>query len=170
MRANLGYQTSELCVPLGDPLGARAMFADVRGESYGVTWRRLGWVAALAFGAAVVARALVSVRKGEAPIVPNALLAVAIAAYLVARLGRMRTRKYAWVKCSERKRPVSGRDIHALSAIVNEARASESLKWRPSRILFVAGGNGFEDDALSLARSVGIECYRRTESGFERAT
>jgi hypothetical protein len=65
--------------------------------------------------------------------------------------------------------PVSLEDVRALNDAVKKTQARAAAKWKPVRVLMVAGANGFGGDALAFAQSVGVECYRRTELGFERA-
>ena len=168
MLSHLGYQASDTNVPV-DETGDRARAVDVRGETYGIAWRRLRTVSFAVFAIAVVLRTVVPLPDGDVPVVPNALLYVAIVAYGAAYLGRLRTRQFTWVKCKDLEMPVSREDVRALNAAVKKTEASAAAKWKPVRVLLVAGANGFERDALAFAHSLGVECYRRTELGFERA-
>jgi hypothetical protein len=169
MRSHLGYHASEMNVPVGDSEGAPRRVVGVRGETYGAAWRRLRSVALIAFAVAVVLRNAVPAPEGEVPVVPNALFCLAAVVYLVAHIGRARTREYSWVECKDLNRPVSRGDILTLNDAVKKVRASEAARWKPTRVLIVAGANGFESDAVAFARSLGVECYSRTESGFGRA-
>jgi hypothetical protein len=168
MVSHLGYQASDTNVPV-DETGDRARAVDVRGETYAIAWRRLRIVSFAVFAIAVVSRTVVPIPDGDVPVVPNVLLYVAIVAYAAAYLGRLRTRQFTWVKCKDLERPVSREDVRALNDAVKKTEASAAAKWKPARVLLVAGANGFEGDAVAFAQSVGVECYRRTELGFERA-
>jgi hypothetical protein len=170
MRSHLGYYGSEMNVPLGDDVGTPGSVVGIRGETYGAAWHRLRSVALIAFAAAVVLRNVEPASDGEVPVVPNVLFCFAAVVYLVARIGRARTREYSWVECKDLNRPVSRKDIVTLAEAVKKVGASEAARWKPARVLIVAGDNGFENDALTFARAVGVECHRRTKSGFERAT
>jgi hypothetical protein len=59
-------------------------------------------------------------------------------------------------------------EIQNLGDAVSKLRDSATSNWKASRVIVVAGSCGFEHEALDLARSLGIDCYRRTASGFER--
>jgi hypothetical protein len=170
MRSHLGYHATETNVPVADGHGTLQRVVGVRGETYGATWRHLRSVAIVAFAAAAILRNVVPAPDGDVPIVPYALLSFAAVAYLVARIGRARTREYSWVECKDPKRPVSRGDILSLDRAVKQVRASEAAGWKPARVLVVAGAKGFESDAVPFAWSLGIECYRRTSSGFDPAT
>lgn len=170
MRSHLGYQASDTNVPLLIGSGEPARFVSVRGETYGAAWRRLRFAAFIVFAAAIAHRSVVAVPEGEIPIVPTVLSYLAIAAYLAARLGRMRTRQYTWVECKARRMPISREAIVTLSDTVKNVRESQRASWKPAHVLFVAGASGFESDAVAFARPLDVECYRRTRSGFERAT
>lgn len=39
--------------------------------------------------------------------------------------------------------------------------------WKPDKVIFVSG-NGFDQDAISIAESKDIICYERTVKGFRR--
>lgn len=65
---------------------------------------------------------------------------------------------------------MSREDIVTLNDTAKNVRDSERASWKPAHVLFVAGASGFESDAVAFAQSIGIECYRRTRSGFARAT
>jgi len=170
MRSHLGYQASETNVPVGNDSVAPRSVVGVRGETYGAAWRRLRSLAFIAFAVAVVLRNVAPAVDGEAPIAPNVLMGFAIVAYLVAQIGRVKTREYSWVEFKELSRPVSRRDIVTLNDAMEKMRASAAAKWKPARVLVVTGPNGFESDAVAIARTLGVECHRRTDSGFEQAT
>ena len=170
MLNNLAYQASVIDAPVCGKTGDQAHLVDVRGEAYALAWRHLRSLALFAFIGALVTRTVVHVAEGEAPILPNSLLYFAIVAYVASQLGRLRTRRYTWVQCSDRKRPVSREDILALSESIKAVRASARAKWKPAHVLFVAGVNGFGAGVVAFAQSMGIECYRRTEFGFDRVT
>lgn len=74
------------------------------------------------------------------------------------------------VECKDPNRPVSREDIATLNDAVEKVRSSDAARWKPARVLMVAGANGFESDAVAFARSLGIECHRQTKSGFERTS
>lgn len=170
MRSRLGYQASEVNVVVGGDSGTPRRVIGVRGETYGALWHRLRSGAVVAFAVAVLLRNVAPAPDGEVPVLPNALFSFAAVAYLVAHIGRVRTREYSWVECKDLSRPVSQEDILKLDAVLREVRASAAAKWKPARVLVVAGANGFESDAVEFARSLGVECYRRTTSGFEHAS
>jgi hypothetical protein len=170
MRSHLGYHATEMNVPVGHDHGTSRGVVGVRGETYGAAWRRLRSVSLIAFAVAAVLRNVVPAPDEEVPAVPNALFFFAAAAYLVAGVGRARTREYSWVECKDLSRPVSRGDILTLNDAVKKVRANEAARWKPTRVLIVAGANGFESDAIALARSLGVECHSRTKSGFEHAT
>jgi len=169
MRSNLGYRASELNVPINDDTRKQRRVVSVRGEAYGVTWHRLRSVAFVVFAVAMVLRNVIPVPEGGVPVVPTVLTYASVVAYLVALVGRVRTRRYAWVECKNLKRRLSSEDVARLHELVQRARANKNSKWKPTAILMVAGANGFDRPALAFAHSLGIECYRRTESGFERS-
>ena len=168
MRSHLGYQASETNVPVEDQSGTLRRVVGVRGETYGAAWRHLRSVAFVAFAIAVGLRNVGPVPEGDVPVVPNVLFCLAAVIYLVARIGRARTREYVWVECKDLSRPVSSQDILAVNDAVLNVRASGATRWKPARLLVVAGAKGFESDALALATSLGVQCHCRTESGFER--
>jgi len=170
MRSHLGYQASEENVPVGAVGGVRERGVGVRGEKYGVVWQHLRSVAFVAFAVAVVLRNVAPAPEGDVPVLPNALFCLAAVAYVAAYLGRLRTHRFAWVECKDLKRAVSREDMLALLDTVQRVRASATAKWKPAEVVAVAGAKGFDDDALAFAQSQGVECYRRTESGFERAS
>jgi hypothetical protein len=162
MRRHLGYQATDTDVRVSDDAGRRARVVGVRGETYGIVWHRLRTIAIGACAIAVVLRNVVPVVDGDVPMVPYVLLCFAIIAYIASHLGRMRTRRYAWVECRNQSSAVSRADIVALDDAMKKVRASDAPKWIPAQLLVVAGPNGFELDALGCARSLGVE------SGFER--
>ena len=170
MRSHLGYQASRVHVLVGTETGTPRRFAGIRGETYGTAWDRLRTFAFVVLAVALVLRSAVAVPEGKVPWVPTVLVYLAAIAFVVAVIGRVRTRRFAWVECKDVERPVSRQDIRTLNDAVEKARASETVKWKPAQVLVVAGTDGFERDALDLAQSLGIECHQRTESGFEQVS
>lgn len=170
MRSRLGYQASKVNVVVGGDGDTPRRVVGLRGETYGALWHRLRSVALVAFAVAVLLRNVAPAPEGEVPVLPNALFSFAAVAYLVAHIGRVRTREYSWVEFKDLNKPVSRADILKLDAVLKEVRASAAANWKPARVLIVAGTNGFESDAVELARSLGVECYRRTTTGFEHAS
>lgn len=169
MRSHLGYQAAETNMPIRTGRSKPTRFVDVRGETYGIAWHRLRAAAVIACAAGVLIRHVMSVPEGSVPVVPNVLIYSAIVAYVAAQLGRMRTRRYTWVQCKGLSKPVSCDDIVSLSDVVTDVKASATANWKPAEVFIVAGVKGFEKDAVSFARSHGVECYRRVGSIFERA-
>ena len=167
MRTDLGYQAVQTNVLLTEAAELVRRVA-VRGETYRIAWYRLRFVALALFAVGLLLRAVVPVAKSEVPVVPTALFYLSIAAFLAAHVGRLRTRRYAWVECMDRKRPVRLREVQNLGDAVLKMRTSEASNWKAARVIVVARSHGFEDEALELARSLSIDCYRRTASGFER--
>lgn len=169
MRSHLGYQATETDMPVRSGSREPVRFVGVRGERYGLRWYGLRLAAFAACAAGVVIRSLMTLPEGGIPVVPDVLIYFAMAAYIAALLGRRRTRQYTWVHCHGLGKPVSREDIVTLNETVSGVRASEAADWKPAQVFVVAGANGFEEEAMTLARSHGFECYRRASSTFERA-
>jgi hypothetical protein len=167
MRTHLGYQAVQTNVLVTDGAG-RARRVGIRGETYRIAWYRLRFVALTLFTVGLILRAIVPVSKSAVPVAPTALFYLSIAGYLAAHLGRLRTRRYAWVECKDRKRPIRCGEVQKLADAVSNMRASEASSWKAARVIIVARSYGFEGEALALARSLSIDCYRRTASSFER--
>lgn len=169
MRKHLGFQASQVDALVGIETGMRRRAVDIRGENYGIVWHHLRTFAFAALAVGLTLRNVVPVRDGEIPTVPTVLVYLSAVAFGVAFLGRLRTRRYTWVECKDLRRPVSRRDIRRLNDAVEEVRAWDAARWKPARVLVVAGRTGFDRTALALAKSLSIECYRRANAGFERA-
>jgi hypothetical protein len=167
MRTHLGYQSVQTNV-LVTERAAPARMVGIRGETYRIAWYRLRFVALGLFAIGLLLRAIVPVSRSAAPILPTALFYLSVAGYLAAHVGRLRTRRYAWVECKDRKRPVRRGEVQQLADAVSKMRESEAASWKADRVIVVARSHGFEGEALALARSLSIDCYRRTASGFER--
>lgn len=166
LQRRLGYQSSEVNVP-ASAAGARArVVAGVRGESYAAHWRYLRQASVAVFVLAVVLRNVSS--GGPPPALPNLLTAVAGCVLAVAHLGRARTRRYLWAECRDLGRPISCRDIERLHGAATSVSKDERAPWTPAEVAFVAGASGFQSDAVTLARSLGVQCFRRGPSAFER--
>jgi hypothetical protein len=164
MKARIGYQSSK--VELSER--SQGPGTAVRGEFYDITWQRLRSFALYAFIAAVVVRNTTHVATGDFAVGPNLLGGLAIVAYVSSQLGRLRTRRFAWIQFKDSSTGVCRGDILTLQEAVQHVRADATTKWVPSEVLVVAGSNGFEADALDLAHTFGMECYERANSNFVR--
>jgi len=171
LKASLGCQSVEINVSVASVQGGKASTVDLRGERYDRRWQRLKSSGVKVFLAAVVLQNVppLYALAAEFSMTPNLLLVVSLLLMAVGHIGRVRTREYAWVQCRDFAKPVKRGDVQALHDTVGEIRRSGSVKWKPSEVIFATGTNGFDAEALELARSTGIQCYGWTDAGFEQA-
>ncbi len=170
MRKHLGYQSCAVDFPVNDEEASRTRFASVRGETYGAAWYHLRSAAIALLAASLIARALIPVRDGDVPVVATSLAYVALACYLFSHLGRMLTRRYSWVECKELERPLTREELVRLKNTLEGVRRSSAAAWKPTKVLVVAGMNGFDEAAVGVARTMGIECYQRSKRGFRKVS
>ncbi|HEX7672393.1 MAG TPA: hypothetical protein VF395_22520 [Polyangiaceae bacterium] len=166
LRRHLGYQSSEIDVPASTVSAKVRVIAGVRGETYAARWKYLRYASLAAFGLAVVFK---NARLEDSPSrLPNLLTVLAACGFTVAHLGRARTRRYLWAECHDIERPASCRDVRRLHGATRAVSSDARAPWRPAEVALVVGSSGFRTDAAALAASLGIHCFRRGSSGFER--
>jgi hypothetical protein len=179
MMTSLGYTSTKRRVLINGKTAKRPYEVDVHGLLYSRFWRMLYVIGVLALFLAVATmlrpRDLADVHRAVentvASILPAAagsgLLLVGIAAFVVGVLGQRKTSRHAWAECKNRRTTVKRADVEKLQGAVRDVRENRRADWKPQRVLIVSGG-GFDTDAIGIARSYGIECYERTDRGFQR--
>lgn len=166
IRGHLGCQSSEVNVPASTAGARLRVVAAVRGERYAAHWKYLRMASFVVFGFAVVLKNVASADSPTA--LPNILTAVAGCVFAAAHIGRARTRRYLWAECQDLKRPTSCREVQRLHGATTAVSNDKRAPWTPAEVALVVGASGFQADATTLARSLGIQCFRRGPSGFER--
>ena len=171
LKEHIGCQAVEFNVSVAGTRGRPAHSVDLRGERYGRRWQRSKSGGLTLFLTAVALQNVppLFALAAEFSITPNRLLVLSLLLIALGHIGRIRTREYIWVQCKELARPVRRTDVETLDAAVGEVRNNETAKWKPAAVMLLTGAHGFEINALELARSVGIRCFRRTSASFEEA-
>jgi hypothetical protein len=171
MRLRLGYQaTTRRVLAYGKAANSPYLVA-IHGRSFGTTWRFLH---SLGVGAVVLAIVLENMTDHvsglvESGVTPNRLVVLGAAALLTAHIGKTRTQRHVWVEGLDLARPINQREVRKLIAAIADVRAKPTAKWKPDDVILVSGTAGFESEAVTLATSHGIECFRRSgPAEFER--
>jgi hypothetical protein len=97
----------------------------------------------------------------------SSLLIVGIVGFIFGYRAKQRTTSHAWVECKDTKSNVKRKDIHKLSKSVEDVRNLSDAKWYPHKVIVVSASD-FDHDALAVAEDEGIECFKKTEDGFEK--
>jgi hypothetical protein len=96
---------------------------------------------------------------------PYALFIFGFAGWVLGMLGKKRTGYHAWVECKSYK--VTRDHVVKLSRITDDLDKNKKAAWFPRHVMLFTAVD-FEKGALSYARENRIDCYRRSDSGFER--
>ena len=97
----------------------------------------------------------------------NSLLIMGLAGLGIGFYGKKRTRVDAWVECKNQKTNVKRHQIQKLLSSVDDVRALEDPKWKPSQVILVSGTD-FDADALNFAKEFNVICYKKTDEKFEK--
>jgi hypothetical protein len=107
-------------------------------------------------------------RRANIRLTGGMLLFVGLVGLLVGYLGSKRKSKKAWVECKNLKGRVKRDHIFKLKSVVRDVRkARKSRAWHPNIVMMVSG-NGFDIDALKMAKAHNITCYQRDGKGFKQ--
>lgn len=132
-----------------------------------VLCNRLGWGVLL--GAIVVKNLGDSPPMTVGPVdVANALFTLGLLTLALAALVRSKTRTYAWIDFRADADPLTRATVERTRRAVAHVRSAPDAAWSPAAVLLVASEKGFAPDAVALAESADIACYRLTGSDFER--
>ncbi len=167
MESELGYAVARTNVRVDGPSKEIANVIDVRGERWSVGAQRLQSSGLALFGTAVILENVVPLREAIF-VSPNVLLVVSVVLLSAAWVAKKRTREYAWVQCSSKKKPLVSGDVQNIRDAVDAFRNHGTARWVPTEVILVSSTAGFEPDAVERARVRGIRCYRRADVGFER--
>jgi hypothetical protein len=81
---------------------------------------------------------------------------------------RKKQRNYhVWVECKNLSGKVNRDHVRKLHDTVWMLKDYRDAKWKPD-FAYIFSASDFEPDALSLANTYGIDCYRKSPKGFER--
>lgn len=101
------------------------------------------------------------------PSVSLPLLAFGVTMFIVAIQKKQQRNFHVWVECKHRKTKANREQMIKLKETVNMLRENRGAKWKPDFVYFFSATD-FERDAIHFANRNSIECYRKTEGGFER--
>lgn len=171
MQLRLGYQATTRRVLAHGKAGKRPYLVAIHGRSVREIWRLLH---SLGVGGVILAAVLENMTEhasdlAESGVTPNRLVVLGTAALLGAYIGKTRTQRHAWVECRELASPVNQREVRKLIAAVADVCGNSTAKWKPDDVILVSGMAGFDIEAVTLATSEGIDCFRRNAvADFER--
>lgn len=100
--------------------------------------------------------------------VANSLFVLALLMLAIAARVRSRTRTYAWIDFAADGAPLAKVTAERTRRAVAHVRRNPDAPWIPAEVVLVSGEGGFDPDAVALADSADIACYRLTGSDFER--
>jgi hypothetical protein len=132
-----------------------------------VLCKRLGW--GILIGAVVVKNVADAPPMTVGPLnVANSLFVLAVLTLAIAAFVRSKTRTYAWIDFVADGAPLTRATVERTQRAVAHVRSNPDATWVPAEVVLVSGEGGFEPDAVALADSADIACYRVKGSDFER--
>lgn len=176
MKRKLRYTRTEFRVPVKGRIADRAYEVDIKAEKFDERWdyaRRLG-VTLLALALLAVFPTMRPVRQVMEQAIgtfvpslaPYALFLIGAIATVLGFQGRHRFITHAWVECKDTKTRVKREQVQKLASSVEDVCADSTGKWKPDRIMLVAG-SGFDPDALNFAREHAFITYQRDGEEFK---
>lgn len=167
MQTDLGYAETQTGVHIHGVANERAEIVDVRGAKWSASARRLRSAALWLLGVTFVAENVPALRDAV-PFAPKVSFGVMIALFVAAYATKQRTRQYTWVSCTDKAKPLGSSDIQRLRNAVDAYRRRSPAGWIPAETILVSSTSGFEPSAVERAKVLRVQCYRRTDTGFER--
>lgn len=90
----------------------------------------------------------------------------AMAAIIIGGIARKKTVQHFWVECKDLNTTVKRAHLEKLQGSVDDVRNNPSKRqWHPNKVIIVST-NGFDQDALSIARKYKFICYEKYGKSF----
>jgi hypothetical protein len=136
----------------------------VRGSALGRSLRRLGG----AFLLVALAAYLLGRLGVETTLYLYLFALLGVGCFVVSFLVKGQREQHVWVECKNLKGNVNRDQVNKVATTVALARQSQCAPWKPDLVLFFSATD-YDRDALYFARRNGIACYRRSRGKFVRA-
>lgn len=166
----LPYRRLEVRVKTAGRDPAREYTVGMRAERLDrrfILCNRLGW--AVFIGAIAVKNLADSPPLNVGSLnVANSLFVLALLTLAIAALVRSKTRTYAWIDFAANGAPLTRAAVERTQRAVAHVRNNPDAPWVPAEVVVVSDEGGFEPDAVVLADSADVACYRLKGAGFER--
>jgi hypothetical protein len=177
MKQKLRYTRTEFRVPVKGKIADRAYEVDIKAEKYDPLWDNMRLLGAALIVLAMLSALLPQLRSLRHSIehavgtmvpslAPYGLVILGAIATVLGFQGKRRSVTRAWVECKDTKTRVKREQVQKLASSVEDVCADSAGKWKPDRVVLVAG-SGFDPDALNFAREHGFVTYQRDGDEFK---